>query len=155
MNSLVKPIILLMADDDADDCLLTRDALEESLVLNDLHFVHDGEQLIDYLTRRGEYQDASLAPRPHLILLDLNMPRKDGREALREIKSDPALRLIPIVILTTSKAEEDILRSYDLGASAFITKPVTFEGLVEAMKTLGRYWFEIVELPPMQKDSQR
>lgn len=154
MNTLVKPIVLLMADDDADDCLLTKDALAESRVLNDLHFVHDGEQLIDYLQRRGPYSGNGLAPRPHLILLDLNMPRKDGREALREIKADPTLRIIPIIILTTSKAEEDILRSYDLGASAFITKPVTFEGLVEAMKTLGRYWFEIVELPPMQKENK-
>jgi CheY-like chemotaxis protein len=154
MNALVKPIVLLMADDDADDCLLTKDALAESRVLNDLHFVHDGEQLIDYLQRRGQYSGSGVAPRPHLILLDLNMPRKDGREALREIKADPTLRIIPIIILTTSKAEEDILRSYDLGASAFITKPVTFEGLVEAMKTLGRYWFEIVELPPMQKENK-
>lgn len=154
MNTLVKPIVLLMADDDADDCLLTKDALAESRVLNDLHFVHDGEQLLDYLLRRGAYSGSGAAPRPHLILLDLNMPRKDGREALREIKADPTLRIIPIIILTTSKAEEDILRSYDLGASAFITKPVTFEGLVEAMKTLGRYWFEIVELPPMQKENK-
>jgi len=152
MSAIVKPITLLMADDDADDCLLTKDALAESRILNELHFVHDGEQLIDYLLRRGQFSSAADAPRPHLILLDLNMPRKDGREALREIKADPALRMIPIVIMTTSKAEEDILRSYDLGASAFITKPVTFEGLVDAMKTLGRYWFEIVELPPMKKE---
>lgn len=154
MSVPIGPITLLMADDDADDCLLTKDALAESRVLNDLHFVHDGEQLIEYLQKRGKYSNAGSAPRPHLILLDLNMPRKDGREALREIKSDPALRMIPIVILTTSKAEEDILRSYDLGASAFITKPVTFEGLVEAMKTLGRYWFEIVELPPQRKEDE-
>ena len=142
------PITLLMADDDADDCLLTKDALAESRVLNELHFVHDGEQLLAYLHCDEPYADPAASPRPDLILLDLNMPRKDGREALRDIKADPTLRLIPVVVLTTSKAEEDILRTYDLGASAFITKPVTFEGLVEVMKTLGRYWFEIVKLPP-------
>ena len=102
---------------------------------------------MDYLHRRGKYADPSQAPRPGLILLDLNMPRKDGREALREIKADPDLRTIPVVVLTTSKAEEDIVRSYTFGASSFITKPVTFDGLVEVMKTLGRYWFHIVDLP--------
>jgi CheY-like chemotaxis protein len=148
MNPTHKAVVLLMADDDADDCLLTKDALAESRVLNELYTVGDGEQLLDYLHRRGAYTDETHWPRPDLILLDLNMPRKDGREALREIKADPDLRRIPVVVLTTSKAEEDILRTYDLGASAFITKPVTFDGLVEVMKTLGRYWFEIVVLPP-------
>lgn len=143
-----RPVILLMADDDDDDCLLTKDALAEGRVLNELYFVHDGEQLLAYLHRAGPYADPAASPRPDLILLDLNMPRKDGREALGDIKADPTLRLIPIVVLTTSKAEEDILRTYDLGASAFITKPVTFEGLVEVMRTLGQFWFEIVELPP-------
>lgn len=133
-----------MADDDADDRMLTKEALEESRVLNDLRFVEDGEELIEYLKRRGKYEDA---PRPGLILLDLNMPRKDGREALKEIKSDPDLRRIPVVVMTTSKAEEDIYRSYDLGASSFITKPVTFDRLVELMKTMGQYWVEFVELP--------
>jgi CheY-like chemotaxis protein len=136
-----------MADDDADDRMLTRDALEESRVMNDLYFVEDGEELMDYLNRRGKYADPAPAPRPGLILLDLNMPRKDGREALREIKADPNLRRIPIVIMTTSKAEEDVYRSYDLGANSFITKPVTFERLVELMRTLGQYWIEFVELP--------
>lgn len=133
-----------MADDDADDRMLTKEALAESRVLNDLRFVEDGEELMDFLNRRGEFADA---PRPGLILLDLNMPRKDGREALKEIKADPTLRRIPIVVMTTSKAEEDIFRSYDLGASSFITKPVTFDRLVELMKTLGQYWVEFVELP--------
>ena len=126
-----RPIIILMADDDADDRMLAKDALEESRVLNDLRFVEDGEQLIDYLFRRGPYADPESSPRPGLILLDLNMPRKDGREALREIKEHPELRRIPIIIMTTSQAEEDIYRSYDLGANSFITKPVTFERLVD------------------------
>jgi CheY-like chemotaxis protein len=143
-----RPIILLMADDDADDRLMTQEALEESHLSNGLHFVEDGEQLMNYLHRRGRFSDPDLAPRPGLILLDLNMPKKDGREALREIKSDPELRRIPIVVLTTSRAEEDIYRTYDLGVNSFITKPVTFDGLVEVMQTLKQYWFEIVELPP-------
>ncbi len=142
-----KPITILLADDDADDRLLAQEALAESRLANDLRIVEDGEELMDYLHRRGRFQDEAAAPRPGLILLDLNMPRKDGREALREIKADPSLRCIPIVVLTTSKAEEDIYRTYDLGVNSFITKPVTFEGLVQVMKVLGRYWFEIVELP--------
>jgi CheY-like chemotaxis protein len=142
-----QPIVILMADDDADDRILTRDALEESRVLNDLRFVEDGEDLMDYLKRRGKFANAESAPRPGLILLDLNMPKKDGREALQEIKADPELRRIPIVVMTTSQAEEDIFRSYDLGESSFITKPVTFDRLVELMKTMGQYWVEFVELP--------
>lgn len=142
-----QPIVILMADDDPDDRMLTKDAMEESRVLNDLRFVEDGESLMDYLNRRGEFADAAKSPRPGLILLDLNMPRKDGREALKEIKDNPDLRRIPIVVMTTSKAEEDIYRSYDLGASSFITKPVTFDRLVELMKTLGDYWVEFVQLP--------
>lgn len=147
MNTQGSPITILMADDDADDRMLTKDALDESRVMNELYFVEDGEELLDYLYRRGKFSDPASAPRPGLILLDLNMPRKDGREALREIKADPALRRIPIVIMTTSKAEEDIFRSYDLGANSFITKPVTFERLVELMRALGQYWIEFVELP--------
>jgi CheY-like chemotaxis protein len=142
-----QPIVILMADDDADDRMLTKDALQESRVLNDLRFVEDGEQLMDYLMRRGEYSDPDDSPRPGLILLDLNMPKKDGREALKEIKADPTLRRIPIVVMTTSQAEEDIYRSYDFGASSFITKPVTFDRLVDLMRTLGQYWVEFVELP--------
>lgn len=142
-----KAITLLMAEDDADDRMLTQEALAEAKLANDFRFVEDGEELLDYLHQRGRYADVALSPKPGLILLDLNMPKKDGREALEAIKADPGLRHIPIVILTTSRLEEDVLRSYDLGASSFIIKPVTFEGLVEAMKALGRYWFEIVELP--------
>ncbi len=140
-------VTILMADDDEDDCMLAQEALTESRLANDLHFVRDGEQLMDYLYHRGEYTHGDRSPRPGLILLDLNMPRKDGREALKQIKADPDLRRIPIVILTTSRADEDVYRSYDLGANSFITKPVTFSGLVEVMKTIGKYWFEIVELP--------
>ena len=154
MNASVHPIAILMADDDPDDCMLAREALAESRLANDLYQVGDGEELLQYLRREGKYVDAVTFPRPGLILLDLNMPRKDGREALRDIKADPALRSIPVVVLTTSKAEEDIYRTYDLGVSSFIAKPVSFDGLVEVMKALGRYWFEIVELPdPSKADS--
>jgi CheY-like chemotaxis protein len=145
-------VVILMADDDADDRELTKEALTESRLANDLHFVEDGAELLDYLHQRGAYSKPGSAPRPGVILLDLNMPRKDGREALREIKADPNLRTIPIVVLTTSKAEEDIARSYDLGANSFISKPVTFEGLVEVVRGLGKYWFDIVELPPPPGD---
>jgi CheY-like chemotaxis protein len=136
-----------MADDDADDRMMAKEAFEESRIVNDLRFVEDGVELLDYLKRRGGYADPAGSPRPGLILLDLNMPKKDGREALQEIKADPALKAIRVVILTTSKAEQDILRTYDLSAASYITKPVTFEGLVEVIKTLGKYWLEIVELP--------
>jgi CheY-like chemotaxis protein len=142
------PMTILMADDDLEDQMLVRDAWAESRLNNDLRFVNDGEQLMDYLFRRGAYAKPADSPRPGIILLDLNMPKKDGREALEEIKQDPDLRQIPVVVLTSSKAEEDIVCSYDLGVGGFITKPVTFEGLVEAIKALGRYWIEIVELPP-------
>lgn len=147
MSRPPKPITILMADDDADDRLMTREAFEESRLVNDLRFVVDGEELLDYLKRRGKYSDPASSPRPGLILLDLNMPRKDGREALREIKADPNLKHIRIIVLTTSKAEEDIFRTYDLSAASYITKPVTFESLVEVVKALGKYWLEIVELP--------
>jgi CheY-like chemotaxis protein len=139
--------VILMADDDPDDRFLAREALEEAQVDNVPRFVNDGEALLDYLYRRGEYAAPDRAPRPCLILLDLNMPRTDGREALRQIKADPNLRRIPIVVLTTSSAEEDIRRSYDLGANAYITKPMTFAGLVEVMRTLDKFWFETVQLP--------
>jgi CheY-like chemotaxis protein len=147
MNAERKPIVILLADDDEEDRMLACDALAESHLSTDVHCVTDGEDLMDYLHRRGNYTPPDVAPRPGLILLDLNMPKKDGREALREIKSEPSLRQIPVVVMTTSKAEEDIYGSYDSGASSFISKPVTFEGLVDVMKGLGRYWFEIVNLP--------
>ncbi len=143
-----KPIVILMAEDDPDDRLLSKDALDAAHLANDLYFVEDGEQLMCYLRHEGEYADANKSPRPGLILLDLNMPRKDGREALAEIKADRHLHCIPVVVLTTSKAEEDILRSYELGVSGYVTKPVNFEELIMVMKTIGKYWFEVVELPP-------
>ena len=140
------PILILMADDDDDDFLLTKKALGESKLLNTLVRVKDGEELLDDLHGRGDYADKA-PERPGVILLDLNMPRKDGREALKEIKATPDLQDIPVVIFTTSKAEEDIYRSYQLGSNSFITKPVTFENLIAVMTALGNYWFEIVELP--------
>ena len=147
MSTPCRRITILIADDDEDDRLMAQEALEEARLANALHCVEDGEQLLDYLYRRGQYTALQKAPLPGLILLDLNMPRKDGREALQEIKADPVLRRIPVVVLTTSKAEEDILRTYDLGVSSFIVKPVSFDALVDVMKALSRYWFEIVELP--------
>lgn len=142
-----RSITILMADDDSDDRMLTERALKKNNIVNDFRWVEDGEQLLDYLNRRGEYSDPEKSPRPGIILLDLNMPRKDGREALSEIKKNESLRRIPVVVLTTSKEEEDILRSYDLGVNSYITKPVTFQGLVDAMNTIGRYWLDIVKLP--------
>jgi CheY-like chemotaxis protein len=147
MSPKKKSIIILVADDDAEDRMLVKEALEENRLKNSIHFVENGEELVDYLHNKGKFSDKDQYPTPGLILLDLNMPKKDGREALKEIKADPHLRLIPVVVLTTSKAEEDILKTYNLGVSSFITKPVTFAGLVGIMKTLSTYWFEIVELP--------
>lgn len=144
-----RPIIILVADDDAEDRMLVKEALDESRLTNLVQFVENGEELMDYLHNRGKFADQEKNPTPGLILLDLNMPKKDGREALKEIKMDEHLRLIPVVVLTTSKAEEDVLRTYDLGVSSFITKPVTFGSLVDVMKTLSKYWFEIVELPKL------
>lgn len=146
MSEKKKPITILMADDDPDDRFMTKEAFKEAMLINDLRFVEDGEELLEYLYHCGRYSDPESAPRPGLILLDLNMPRKDGREALAEIKADQDLRRIPIVILTTSKAEEDIVRTYDLGSNSYITKPVSFESLVAIMKALSKYWLEIVLL---------
>ena len=142
-----RPITILMADDDAEDRMLAQDALAESKLANDLRFVTDGEELIAYLRREGAYASPADSPTPGLVLMDLNMPRMGGLEAIAVMKADPALRHIPIVVLTTSKAEEDIVRSYQLGVSSYISKPVTFAGLVDVMRSFGRYWFEIVELP--------
>jgi CheY-like chemotaxis protein len=147
MNRSKTPRVILFADDDPDDRMLVRDAFEEGRLDCDLRCVEDGEELIDYLCRRGKYASAREAPRPALILLDLNMPRKDGREVIREIKADPAVRQIPIIVLTTTQAEEDIRRAYDLGVNSLIVKPVLFEALVDVVSTLGKYWFETVELP--------
>lgn len=140
-------ISLLIADDDADDRMLIEDAFRESRLGNPLSFVEDGEELLHYLRSTGKYAGRAAQDLPGLILLDLNMPRMDGRTALMHLKADPLLRRIPVVVLTTSKAEEDILRTYDLGVSSFITKPVTFDGLVDVVRTLNHYWIEVVELP--------
>ena len=152
MNRFGKPITILYADDDAEDRMLVKEAWDESRLANELHFVEDGEELMDYLRRAGQYAHLNDSALPGMILLDLNMPRKDGREALQEIKADPRLRSIPVIVLTTSKAEEDILRAYDLGVNSFILKPVTFESLVEITKALSKYWFEVVELPASARD---
>jgi two-component system response regulator len=148
MNRTGYPIRILVADDDADDRLMIKDAFEESKLGNPLDFVEDGVQLMEYLNREGAYKHLANQPYPGFILLDLNMPRKDGRTALKEIKESADLHRIPIVILTTSKAEEDIVRTYNLGVNSFICKPVSFDGLVEIVRTVGRYWIEIVALPP-------
>lgn len=148
MKNSNKPVAILMAEDDPDDRFLSEEALKEARVINELHVVEDGEELMDYLCRRGQFELPASSPRPGLILLDLNLPKKDGREALKEIKSSPSLRRIPVVVLTTSRAEEDILRTYDLGVSGYITKPISLTALVNVMKVLGDYWLEIVELPP-------
>lgn len=139
-----------MADDDADDRLLVQDALAECQLGERVSFVENGEELMDYLLRRNKYGEPDAAPRPGLILLDLNMPRKDGREALREIRAHPDLRRIPVVAFTTSKADIDVGTIYDLGANSFISKPVAFDALVTVMTALLRYWFGIVELPAIQ-----
>jgi two-component system, response regulator len=143
----VPAVTILLADDDPDDRMLARLALTENHLVNELREVVDGEDLLDYLRHHGRYSDPALSPRPSLILLDLNMPRKNGSEALAEIKHDPSLRCIPVVILTTSQVERDIFGTYDVGANSFISKTVTFDGLVEVMQALGRYWFQIVEQP--------
>lgn len=149
MNTPKKTLVILMADDDADDRLLAQEAMHESRVLNELHFAENGVQLLNYLNGDGKFKDRNRYPMPGLILLDLNMPKMDGREALAKMKADPRLRRIPVVILTTSKAEEDMVKGYDLGAASYISKPVTFDALVELMRALGKYWVEFVELPEL------
>jgi len=141
------PITILLADDDEEDREMTRDALTESRLANDIRFVADGEELTDYLFGRGAYGEPGSAPLPGLILLDLNMPKKDGREVLAEIKTDPVLRRIPVVILTTSQAEQDILKSYDLHANCYISKPVDLDAFVKVVRSIEGFWLAIVRLP--------
>ena len=141
------PITILMADDDADDRRLTQEAFEEGRLINNVRYVEHGEELMDYLRRQGKYAPPAQAPRPGLILLDLNMPRKDGRTVLKEIKNHPDLHKIPIAVLTTSEDDADVYRSYDLGVNSYIVKPVTFEAIVDTLQTLEKHWFQIVELP--------
>lgn len=142
-----RTLTILVADDAADDRFLAQEAVIGTPFENSLHFVENGEELMDYLRQTGRFAPPVVVSRPDIILLDLNMPRKDGREALSEIKADPNLRSIPVVVMTTSKAEEDVLQSYDLGVSSFVVKPVTFSGLEDVMQTLGKYWVQIAELP--------
>jgi CheY-like chemotaxis protein len=145
--AMTSSIPILMADDDEEDCMLAQDALVEAKLANELHIVSDGEQLLQYLRNEGKFGNIARYQRPGLILLDLNMPKVDGRQALEEIRADEKLKDIPVVVMTTSQAEEDVIRSYAIGANSYITKPVSFEGLVEVMQSLERYWFQIVRLP--------
>lgn len=147
MNSDTRTVVILLADDDADDREMMRRALEKNDLVGDFHAVGDGEELMDYLHHRGTFAPPALSPRPGLILLDLNMPKKDGREALAEIKAHPSLRRIPVVVVTTSNAQQDISCTYDLGSNSYISKPVTLSGLVEVTKVLGEYWFKTASLP--------
>lgn len=142
------PVRIVVADDDADDRMMIKDAFEASKLSNEIDFAEDGVQLLEYLRREGKWSKLAGEPYPGFILLDLNMPRKDGRTVLKEIRNDPELHRIPIIILTTSKAEEDIIKTYNLGVNSFICKPVSFDKLVEIVKTVGHYWIEIVQLPP-------
>ncbi len=155
MEAKKEALPILMVDDDRDDRLLTEKALRRNRVINPILFLQDGEELMDYLQRKGKFTAPGAAPKPCFILLDLNMPRMDGRRALEIIKADPDLRRIPVVILTTSQAEEDIVRSYNLGANSFITKPVNFDNLVNLMESLKHYWLEIVELPSVDESVRR
>jgi CheY-like chemotaxis protein len=147
MNLDKRPPIILVAEDDPDDRQWIKEAMVETHVTADVRFVEDGEDLMDFVHHRGKYKTTSTLAYPGLILLDLNMPKKDGREALREIKSDPRLRHIPIIILTTSKSKEDIFRTYDTGANSVILKPVKYSDLIEIMRSLKQYWMEVAELP--------
>ncbi len=147
MTDKKESITILMADDDDEDRLFAEKALKKARLCNELKFVHDGEELMDYLKRRGRFTDPKDSPEPGLILLDLNMPKKDGREVLKEMKADPELKEIPVVVLTTSEAEDDVHNAYGLGANSYISKPVTMDGMVKVMTVIGKYWFEIVKLP--------
>ena len=140
-------VILLMVDDDQDDCMMTQRALRGTPLEHSLRFAEDGADLMDYLNKRGRYSEPGSSPCPDLILLDLNMPRMNGLEALRELKSNPAFRSIPVVVMTTSKGQEDVLAAYELGANAFVTKPVIFSALREVMQKLGEFWFDIAKRP--------
>ena len=144
MNDAVKPIEVLLVEDDPGDELMTREAFEDNKIRNTLHVVRDGQEALDFLYRQGEYGDA---PRPDLVLLDLNLPKYDGRQVLERIKTDPEMALIPVVVLTTSSAEEDILRSYKLHANAYVTKPVDFDGFIEAIKQIDHFFVSVVQLP--------
>ncbi|WP_410659321.1 response regulator [Amycolatopsis sp. lyj-112] len=144
MTESLESIHILLVEDDPGDVLMTREAFEHHKIRNSLSVVSDGEKALQFLHRRPPYEDA---PRPGLILLDLNLPRKDGREVLNEIKQSPELRSIPVVVLTTSEAEEDILRSYDLHANAYVTKPVDFDRFTDVVRQIDNFFFTVVKLP--------
>ena len=143
-----RPMSILIADDDPDDRMMIQEAFTENRIANEISFVEDGEQLMAYLHRKGAFAELKDRPYPGIILLDLNMPKKDGLEALHELKADPELCRIPVIVLTTSQAEEDIVHTYGLGVSSFITKPVSYDGLVDAVRVICQYWIQIVALPP-------
>ena len=147
-STKAKPAVILLAEDDRGDQELTRRALEEGKIRNDLRVVEDGEEALAYLYRRGKYKDPATSPRPDLLLLDLNLPRVDGREVLERVRGDSKLRRMAVVVLTTSRQEEDILRSYEVGCNSFITKPVDMDQFIRVVQTLEEYWFQIVVLPP-------
>ncbi|RYX91693.1 response regulator [bacterium] len=144
MSTIYRPVEILLIEDNMADVRLTKEVLKDSKVRNNLHFVMDGVEGVSFLRKEGKYQDA---PKPDLILLDLNLPKKDGREVLEEIKNDEMLRRIPVVVLTTSKAEQDILKSYNLHANCYITKPVDLEQFITVVKSIEEFWFTIVKLP--------
>ena len=144
-NSLGRDIEILLVEDNPGDVRLTQEALKEGKVKNKLHIAMDGLEALDFLKRNGKF---SKSPKPDLILLDLNLPKKDGREVLREIKNDKNLRRIPVVILTTSKADEDVINTYNLHANAYITKPVDLDQFINVIKTIDEFWLTIVKLPP-------
>jgi len=140
-----RPVEILLVEDNPGDERLTREALKEGKVYSNLHWVKDGVEAMEFLRRSGRYQDV---PRPDIVLLDLNLPKKDGREVLQDIKNDPELKRIPVVVLTTSKAEEDVLRTYDLHANCYVTKPVDLEKFIVVVKSIDRFWLTVVTLPP-------
>ena len=143
-----KKTVLLMADDDEDDCMLVQDAVREVFQSEDFRCLCDGQELMSYLLHQGIYADPETSPLPDLILLDLNMPRKDGRQALQEIKGHPLLKAIPILIFSTSQEQEEIELCYKLGANSYLIKPVSFDKLVEIVRCMSNYWFNIASLPP-------
>ncbi len=155
MNDKSKSLIILMADDDPDDRLMVEEAFEENHMAYDLRFVYNGQELMDYLNGTGRFSGFGQLPRPDLIILDVNMPKKDGFEALQEIKTDRQLCSIPVIIFTSSRSDEDIIRSYNLGVNSFINKPVSFKELVELIGAFGKYWFEIVLLPVKEEKECR
>lgn len=143
----VKGVTIAIAEDDHDDRMMIEDALRDCHITNPVDFLEDGEALMQYLRREGPYADLKGTQLPGLVLLDLNMPRKDGREALAEIKADPGLRHVPVVVMTTSRSPDDVAVTYDIGANSYVAKPIHYEELLDVLRTLGKYWLEVVDLP--------